>query len=68
MKGVNVDATVALARRTTLPVIASGGVKDLADIEELDRYSSEGIEGVIVGRALYDGRITLKSALRFART
>ena len=68
LKGVNIDATIQLARHTTLPVIASGGLKDLADIEELDDYSSEGIEGVIVGRALYDGRITLKSALRFARS
>ena len=66
LKGVNVGATVRLARHTRLPVIASGGVKDLADISELRHHASEGIEGVIVGRALYDGRITLKSALKFA--
>ena len=68
LKGCNIDATIQLARHTSLPVIASGGVAGLADIEELDRYGSEGIEGVIVGRALYDGRMTLAAALRFARS
>ena len=50
-----------------MPVIASGGVKDLADIAELARAASEGIEGVITGRALYDGTLKLTSALRVAK-
>ena len=67
LKGCNIPATVRLARQTTLPVIASGGVAGLADIAQLSRHASEGIEGVIVGRALYDGRMTLAQALRYAR-
>jgi len=67
LKGCNVKATVALARRTSIPVIASGGVADITDILELARASSEGIEGVITGRALYDGRLSLAAALKVAR-
>ena len=67
LKGCNIRSTVALARATTLPVIASGGVAGLADIADLSRFASEGIEGVICGRALYDGRMTLEAALRVAK-
>jgi phosphoribosylformimino-5-aminoimidazole carboxamide ribotide isomerase len=66
MKGCNVRATVALARHTSLPVIASGGVAGLADIADLARHASEGIEGVVTGRALYDGRLDLATALQVA--
>lgn len=67
LKGCNVKETVRLARHTRIPVIASGGVAGLADILALARARSEGIEGVITGRALYDGRLDLGSALRIAR-
>jgi phosphoribosylformimino-5-aminoimidazole carboxamide ribotide isomerase len=67
LKGCNIDATVALARKTRIPVIASGGVKDIGDILELARSASEGIEGVITGRALYDGTLDLAAALEVAR-
>jgi phosphoribosylformimino-5-aminoimidazole carboxamide ribotide isomerase len=67
MKGCNIDATIALARRTTIPVIASGGVSDIGDILALARVASEGIEGVITGRALYDGRLDLVRALEVGR-
>jgi phosphoribosylformimino-5-aminoimidazole carboxamide ribotide isomerase len=67
LKGCNVDATLRLARRTRMPVIASGGVRDLGDILELARSASEGIEGVITGRALYDGTLKLEAALGIAR-
>jgi len=67
LKGCNVDATLHLARRTRMPVIASGGVRDLGDILELARGASEGIEGVITGRALYDGTLKLEAALGIAR-
>jgi phosphoribosylformimino-5-aminoimidazole carboxamide ribotide isomerase len=63
--GVNLKATAALARAVTTPVIASGGVGSVADLIALRAVAQEtpGIEGVIVGRALYDGRITLAEAL-----
>jgi phosphoribosylformimino-5-aminoimidazole carboxamide ribotide isomerase len=62
LKGVNVAATAALARALSIPVIASGGVGSLADIESL-MTARANIEGVVVGRALYDGRIDPKAAL-----
>ena len=64
LKGVNVDATAALAAATALPVIASGGVAGAADVTALRVYPN--IAGVIVGRAIYDGRLTLPDALRLA--
>ena len=66
LTGCNVDATVDLARRTDLPVIASGGVKGLDDIRMLALHANEGIEGVITGRALYDGRLDLATAIAMA--
>ncbi len=67
LKGCNVDATRSLARKTRIPVIASGGVRDIGDILELSRSAAEGIEGVITGRALYDGTLDLAAALEIAR-
>ena len=67
LKGCNVRATVSLAHKTSLPVIASGGVAGLADIADLVRHENEGIEGVITGRALYDGRLDLAAAIRMVR-
>lgn len=67
LKGCNVEATLHLARQTRIPVIASGGVKDIGDILDLARSASEGIEGVITGRALYDGTLDLAAALEIAR-
>lgn len=59
LTGVNVEQTVALAERLTTPVIASGGIGAMADVLALrDAAAGTGIEGVIVGRALYDGRVT----------
>jgi phosphoribosylformimino-5-aminoimidazole carboxamide ribotide isomerase len=66
LKGCNIEATIALARQTSIPVIASGGVAGLVDILDLARHQAEGIAGVIVGRALYDGRLDLKAALKTA--
>ena len=63
LQGVNVEATAELARATKVPVIASGGVAELADIEALMAASSDGIQGAIIGRALYDGRIDAAAAL-----
>lgn len=66
LSGVNVEATAELARRSGLAVIASGGVRGLADIERL-RAADPGIEGVIVGQALYTGALDLGEALALAR-
>ena len=67
LKGCNVRATSELARNTRLPVIASGGVKGLVDIADLARHASEGIEGVVCGRSIYEGTLDLRKALRLAR-
>jgi phosphoribosylformimino-5-aminoimidazole carboxamide ribotide isomerase len=66
LTGCNVEATVELARATRLPVIASGGVAGLDDIRVLAGHAADGIEGVITGRALYDGRLDLSEALAVA--
>ena len=67
LKGCNVEAPVALARATAIPVIASGGVAGIGDIRMLALHARDGIEGVITGRALYDGRLDLGVALAVAR-
>jgi phosphoribosylformimino-5-aminoimidazole carboxamide ribotide isomerase len=61
--GVNLDATVALAQALTTPVIASGGVASITDLRALRAVAGEGVAGVIIGRALYDGRIDPAEAL-----
>lgn len=66
LKGCNVEATVALARAVDIPVIASGGVADIGDVRVLAGHVGDGVEGVITGRALYDGRLDLGEALRVA--
>ncbi len=66
LKGVNIEATVDLARRVDIPVIASGGVKGLDDIRMLALHAQDGIEGVITGRALYEGRLDLAAAIAMA--
>ena len=63
LKGCNVAATVALAQAVAIPVIASGGVADIGDIHALRPHVADGIEGVITGRALYDGRLDLAEAI-----
>jgi len=66
LKGCNVEATVDLARSVRIPVIASGGVKGIAEIHVLALHAVDGVEGVITGRALYDGRLDLAAALSVA--
>ena len=63
MQGLNVEATADLAFALTTPVIASGGVRGIADLRELKQMKGAGIEGVIVGRAIYDGRLETAEAL-----
>ena len=66
MQGLNVESTVELAGAVHIPVIASGGVTDEADIRRLCECDEEGIVGVIVGRALYEGTIKLEQAQALA--
>ena len=61
-EGVNLEETRRLAQSLTIPVIASGGVASLEDIRRLLALESDGVEGVIVGRALYNGSFHLKEA------
>src|SRR5574343_1478824 len=62
LSGINIDATVRLAQALTIPVIASGGLSDIADIEALCEVEDEGVEGVICGRAIYSGDLDFEAA------
>jgi phosphoribosylformimino-5-aminoimidazole carboxamide ribotide isomerase len=62
-EGVNIEETLKIARAVSIPIIASGGVSTLDDIRRLVPLEKEGVEGVIVGRALYAGAISLKDAI-----
>ena len=66
LTGIDAAATAAFARQVGVPVIASGGVASLADIAALAAHEAEGIAGAICGRALYDGRLDPRAALRIA--
>jgi len=66
LSGVNIDATVRLARELTIPVIASGGVTNLDDIKALCQVEAEGIMGAITGRAIYEGTLDFVAAQKMA--
>ena len=65
MQGVNLEATRLLAKSVNIPVIASGGVTDMEDIKNLNNFKDAGIEGVIIGRALYEGTVKLQDAQNY---
>lgn len=67
LTGINVEATVRLAQALSIPVIASGGLAGLADIDALCAVQDEGIAGVICGRAIYNGAIDFAAALAHVR-
>jgi len=67
LAGINWEATIALADAVSIPVIASGGLASMADIERMTRPDAAKLEGAISGRALYDGRIDPKEALAMLR-
>ncbi|EAX49005.1 phosphoribosylformimino-5-aminoimidazole carboxamide ribotide isomerase [Thermosinus carboxydivorans Nor1] len=67
LTGINVEATCALACAAGVPVIASGGLRGLDDIRALWQARTAGIEGVIAGKALYTGALSLRSAIRVAK-
>ena len=67
LKGLNLDATIALAERVSIPVIASGGLASIADIEAMLVPRAKKLAGAIAGRALYDGRLDAAAALKLIR-
>ncbi len=66
LSGINIEATVELARKLTIPVIASGGITNLDDVRTLCENESEGIMGAITGRAIYEGTLNFKEAQTLA--
>ena len=67
LKGLNLDATIALADAVSIPVIASGGLASLDDVRALLEPRAQKLEGAIAGRALYDGRLDAAAALDMLR-
>lgn len=66
LSGINIEATVKLAREVRVPVIASGGLSSMDDIRSLVKYEADGIIGAIAGRAIYEGTLDFKEALKVA--
>jgi phosphoribosylformimino-5-aminoimidazole carboxamide ribotide isomerase len=66
MTGINIEATVRLAKALTIPVIASGGLNSLDDVKKLCAVEDEGIVGAVAGRAVYEGALDFKKALALA--
>ena len=66
MMGIDADALADFAKEVGIPVVASGGVSSLADVEALKAHERDGIAGAIIGRALYDGSIDPKAAIAIA--
>ena len=64
LQGVNIEATTELAAAISIPVIASGGVSSIDDLRSLKAQANNNIEGVICGRALYDGSVDLAEGLK----
>jgi phosphoribosylformimino-5-aminoimidazole carboxamide ribotide isomerase len=67
LKGLNLDATIALADAVSIPVIASGGLASIDDIRALLAPRAQKLEGAVAGRALYDGRLDAAEALAVLR-
>jgi len=67
LQGPNLDLLTAVCAVTDRPVVASGGITELADLEALTALVPDGVEGAIVGTALYEGRFTLEDALALTR-
>jgi phosphoribosylformimino-5-aminoimidazole carboxamide ribotide isomerase len=63
LSGVNMEATVELAKQVTIPIIASGGVTDLSDIQKLIDSQDDGVAGAILGRSIYEGTLDFAKAL-----
>jgi phosphoribosylformimino-5-aminoimidazole carboxamide ribotide isomerase len=68
MTGVNVEATAKLARAIHIPVVASGGIRNLDDIRALEKYVDDGVIGAITGRAIYEGSLDFAEGARLAES
>jgi phosphoribosylformimino-5-aminoimidazole carboxamide ribotide isomerase len=68
MRGPNIDATRDFAETTSIPVILSGGISSLEDVKKALPLAKSGVEGIIIGRALYEGAIDLEAALKLVET
>jgi phosphoribosylformimino-5-aminoimidazole carboxamide ribotide isomerase len=68
LQGINWDATIALAEAISIPVIASGGLASIKDIERMTQPDARKLEGAIAGRALYDGRLDPAQAITLLRS
>ncbi|MCK4492745.1 MAG: 1-(5-phosphoribosyl)-5-[(5-phosphoribosylamino)methylideneamino]imidazole-4-carboxamide isomerase [Methylococcales bacterium] len=68
MQGVNIEATLNLARAINIPVIASGGITNMDDVHALGKVSDEGIIGAITGRAIYEGTLDFEEAEKIAES
>jgi phosphoribosylformimino-5-aminoimidazole carboxamide ribotide isomerase len=66
LKGINIEATLRLAQAVSIPIIASGGLTDLRDIDALCAIEDDGVMGVIAGRAIYNGNLNLTEAQKYA--
>ena len=66
LKGPNLELLSAIAQKTSKPIVASGGISTLLDIENLRQLTSQGVEGAIIGKALYSQKFTLEEALKVA--
>ena len=67
LSGVNVEATAALARACGVPIIASGGVASIEDIRRVKTVEADGVQGCIIGKAIYTGAVDLQEALALAK-
>ena len=68
MTGVNIEATVRLAREIKVPVIASGGLSSLDNVRALKGHEADGVIGAIAGRAIYEGTLDFKAAIEAAKS
>jgi phosphoribosylformimino-5-aminoimidazole carboxamide ribotide isomerase len=66
LQGINIEATLRLAKAVSIPIIASGGLTSMKDIDELCAIEEDGVIGVIAGRAIYTGNINLTQAQKYA--
>ena len=67
LRGLNLDATIALAEAVSIPIIASGGLASIEDVRALLTPRAQKLEGAVIGRALYDGRLDAAAALQLVR-
>jgi phosphoribosylformimino-5-aminoimidazole carboxamide ribotide isomerase len=68
LRGLNLKATIALAEEVSIPVIASGGLASIDEVRALLEPRAQKLEGVVIGRALYDGRLDVAESLRLVRS